>query len=94
MKPQRTLTINYKINRITIVDGKTMVSITDTDTGAVYYGYAKCNEADGFDYEIGVNIATRRAVIELFKNNMEFDNMVDGNDLENCSYVYDKRVAY
>ncbi len=57
--------IDYKIASVHIDNNVTSVMIQDLFTGELFEGLAKCHKEDEIDYNVGVEIATRRAVLEM-----------------------------
>lgn len=82
--------IQYQLIDIKIKERTTIVRVLNTETGEVFIGNAVCSPDDDMDYNVGINIATRRAVKQLFNEAMDraIDNLGDfGLSCEGATYI-------
>lgn len=89
------LIVNYVVEKVEFVGNTCIATIVDNDSGEVFVGKSRCNGLDTFSFDIGAQIAIRRAVKEMFNAHMDWDIEVIGNkDDNNYSKFYTNEEIY
>ena len=86
------LIVNYVVEKIEFVGNTCVATIIDIDSGELFYGKSRCNSLDTFDFNIGAQIAIRRAVKEMFDTRMNWDIKVLGDNDNNSKFYTNVEV--